>query len=107
MKNEGIALLITSRMNQDGLENLFSTIRLMGGSNSHPTARDFANRIRTLCLTKNITLVVSGPSVELTDTDEFMSTILVDEATKNQLVDHQMTEQILFKGILLNNFLCY
>ena len=52
LKAEGIQYLLTSRINQDGLENLFSTIRLMGGNDSHPSARDFANRMRNLCLTK-------------------------------------------------------
>ena len=92
LKAEGIQYLLTSRINQDGLENLFSTIRLMGGNDSHPSARDFANRMRNLCLTKNISLVVNNPSVELSDTDEFISSVLFDSATDNTSFLNSYTE---------------
>ena len=46
LKNEGISYLLTSRLNQDCIENVFSQIRQMGGHYSHPTSVEFINRIR-------------------------------------------------------------
>ena len=84
LKNEDILWFMTSRINQDGLENIFSTLRLMGGNDSHPSAKDFATRVRNICLTRNVNLVVNKPSVELSDTDEFVSSVLFDSATDNR-----------------------
>ncbi len=38
--------LLTSRLNQDCLENLFSRIRGMAGGNTHPGTVEFKNRLR-------------------------------------------------------------
>ena len=38
--------LLTSRLNQDCLENFFSRVRGMGGSNTHPGTVEFKNRLR-------------------------------------------------------------
>lgn len=92
LKGQGIPWFLTSRINQDGLENLFSTLRLMGGNDSHPSAKDFATRMRNLCLTKNINLVVNNPSVELSDKDEFISSALLDSATDNVTLVNSFTE---------------
>ena len=46
LKNEGIIFLLTSRINQDALENTFSSLRYMGGNNCHPSAVECINRIR-------------------------------------------------------------
>ena len=63
IKSEGIDFWLTSRINQDGLENIFSTLRLMGGSNSHPSSLEVINRIHKLCLIKNVKVVVNNPNV--------------------------------------------
>lgn len=60
LKNEGISYLLTARLNQDALENVFSQIRALGGNRSHPTSVDTINRIRTICLSKNAHTIVSN-----------------------------------------------
>ena len=79
LKNEGISYLLTSRLNQDGLENFFSQVRALGGNNSHPSTVETINRIRTLCLTKNVKSIVNNSVVEMQDDDEFLSVNLIDE----------------------------
>ena len=92
LKDQGICWLLTSRINQDGLENLFSTLRLMGGNYSHPSAKDFATRMRNICLSKNINMVVNKPSVEMSDTDEFISSGLFGSAMGNSPLVNSFTE---------------
>nr|CAH7744568.1 unnamed protein product [Callosobruchus chinensis] len=45
--------ILTSRLNQDVLENFFSYIRGMGGPNEHPSPMDFKYRLRWYILGKN------------------------------------------------------
>ena len=73
LKSEELDFFMTSRVNQDALENVFSQLRLIGGSNTHPTAVECTNRIRNLCLLKHVNPVVSNPNVEMTDQDSFIS----------------------------------
>ena len=68
VKGEGLEYLLTSRLNQDALENFFSQIRGMGGSNTHPSSVEFINRLRKLCLMKDVQLVTEGPNVLIDDT---------------------------------------
>lgn len=46
----GIAFVLTNRLNQDALENLFSVIRQKGGYNKNPTARTIRTSIRSTCI---------------------------------------------------------
>ena len=74
MKQEGWKYVITRRVNQDALENGFSTVRYVGGDNNHPTAANVCERIRLLCVSKNVKFVVENPSVEIEeDTTNFIS----------------------------------
>jgi len=43
-ENFGLTYILTRRLNQDVLENLFSFLRGMGGANDHPTPLDFKYR---------------------------------------------------------------
>ena len=65
LKSEDVSYILTSKVNQDALENHFSSVRFVGGSNSHPTAALFCDRIQMLCVSKNIELVLDKPSVEI------------------------------------------
>ena len=79
LKQEGVDYFLTSRINQDALENTFSTIRYMGGSNSHPTAKMMCDRIRMLCVSKNVNIIIRNPSVEYQESNQFMSAEILDE----------------------------
>lgn len=53
-KTKMLKFIMTSRLNQDVLENLFSRIRNMGHSYDNPTPTDFKYRIRMLVLGNEI-----------------------------------------------------
>jgi hypothetical protein len=83
LKKEGISFLLTSKLNQDALENVFSQIRALGGNMTHPTTVETINRIRTICLSKNVHSILSNSCpVELNPSDEddvFLSVNLLDD----------------------------
>lgn len=49
-KSNNIVFLMTNRLNQDILENLFSIFRQNGGYNKNPTARTIRTSIRSNCI---------------------------------------------------------
>ncbi|KAG8274883.1 hypothetical protein J6590_098024 [Homalodisca vitripennis] len=49
-EHEGCRYLLTSRLNQDPIENLFSSIRQRGGFNRNPTVRVFRGSLRIAIL---------------------------------------------------------
>lgn len=53
--NSEISYVITSRLNQDVVENLFAYIRSMGAANDRPTALDIRYRLRWYILGKHST----------------------------------------------------
>lgn len=52
-----VEYILTSRLNQDVVENFFSYIRGMGGQNDHPNPLDFKYRLKWYILGKNSTAV--------------------------------------------------
>lgn len=60
----GIKYIMTAKLNQDALENLFSLIRTRGGGNDHPSPMQFLRRLRVIILGKSIQSVSSGQSTE-------------------------------------------
>jgi len=82
LKEEGLSFLLTAKLNQDALENVFSQIRALGGNNSHPNSVDTINRIRTLCLSKNVHAIVSDTTPIEIDADadsQFVTADLIDD----------------------------
>ena len=88
MKTEGYSYLLTSRLNQDCLENLFSRIRGMGSNNSHPTPVEAMNRVRLLTIGKDPQHIVNNPAVEMSGISE---PFLTSEITA-EIIDHQPVE---------------
>ena len=80
LQSEGLTYILTTRVNQDALENSFSSLRYMGGNNTHPSASNFCERIRLLCVSKNIQFVVTNPSVEYSNECQFLSSDIIDKA---------------------------
>lgn len=64
-EEEGMYIL-TNRLNEDPLENLFSSIRQRGGWNSNPTVRTFRSALRLYCLE----YFIEPPSSSSYDIDE-------------------------------------
>ena len=73
VKSEGASYLLTTHVNQDILENKFSKVRYMGGNNTHPTAANVCDRIRLLCVSRNVKCVIDRPSVEIEDSGPMLS----------------------------------
>ncbi|KAL4135077.1 hypothetical protein QTP88_006734 [Uroleucon formosanum] len=76
-----IAFLMTNRLNQDVLENLFSVFRQKGGYNKNPTSRTIRTSIRSSCI---FSLCAStGTNCEaIQETNDFLS-IDVDQSSTN------------------------
>ena len=75
LQSEGFSYLLTSKLNQDCIENFFSTVCNMGGADTNPDPVQFCNRIRILKLTHNIDAIPSilknsNISLELSKVDE-------------------------------------
>ena len=79
LKKEGASYILTSRVNQDILENTFSKVRYMGGNNTHPTAANVCDRLRMLCVSKNVEFVVESTSVEIQEDTNMLSAEIFEE----------------------------
>ena len=76
-----LRFILTSRLNQDVLENLFSRIRALGGDNSHPGPVEFMRRVRVLLLSKtvNTEILVDKPAVEICDETDDLSNLPLND----------------------------
>ena len=57
LKQEGFQFLLTHRLNQDCLENLFSSVRALGGGDTNPNPVQLCTRIRILKIQRNFDAV--------------------------------------------------
>ena len=62
--------ILTTRCNQDCLENYFSMFRSIGGDDTKPGPVQTMSRIRNLLFTKNAEFVVKNPSVRIEKNEE-------------------------------------
>ncbi|KAG5860367.1 hypothetical protein JTB14_026096 [Gonioctena quinquepunctata] len=51
-KRYGINFILTSKLNQDAVENLFGQLRSRGGLDDHPTSMNLLYRLRMVVLGK-------------------------------------------------------
>ena len=72
--------IMTSHLNQDCVENLFSQVRGMSGANQMPDAADFTARLRMLLMAP-APLVAARCSVQLEGDAEFVTTGQLSEST--------------------------
>lgn len=85
----GLKFIMTSRVNQDCLENFFSRIRALGRTYDHPGPAEFLHRMRLLILGQCPDLVVESSPV-LFEQDEMLTVSLtstVNMGTENVLVN--------------------
>jgi len=71
--NHGLQFLMTNRLNQDCLENLFSVIRRKGGHGDNPTASQFRHHLRQAMV--DSILLHSNSSNCAEDADSFLLTL--------------------------------
>ena len=62
--------ILTKRVNQDFLENLFSQLRALFGDNDHPGLLDLLRRFRILLIGKHAKILVTNTAVEMESKDE-------------------------------------
>jgi hypothetical protein len=90
----GITYLLTSRLNQDIVENCFSKIRAMGGTNTSPGALEFQNRLRLLILGGCSDYSVQNGSVEPTRDDDTVLSQEVFSAIKEHTLNEKKPERL-------------
>ena len=78
--------LLTAKLNQDCLENLFSRLRALGGDNVHPTPIEALRRMRILLLNNGAELLIRQPAVE-------MESIQMEDEDGNPVSDEDIAEQ--------------
>lgn len=94
-----VEYILTSRLNQDVVENFFAYVRGMGGSNDHPTALDFKHRLRWFILGKHSAAIF----VENKNTTEGNETNLIkvlEETCSHQDLDEATIEACLIQPML-------
>lgn len=83
LSRQGLRFILTSKLNQDCLENVFSKMRSLG--TSHPGPADILTKMKLLLIGANVQGIVENPAVELEE--ETMITRSI--ATKVQ-IDYQV-----------------
>nr|CAH7713705.1 unnamed protein product [Callosobruchus chinensis] len=95
-----VEYILTSRLNQDVLENFFSYIRGMGGANDHPSPLDFKYRLRWYILGKHSAAIFT----ESRNTIESSEPCLSNISTENPLQsDVSTSEDICLTQKMLSN----
>jgi len=72
LQKNGLKYLLTSKINHDALENLFSQLRSRGGLNDHPSPLNALFRIRLIILGKNPCIVSNYSNTADKNVEEFM-----------------------------------
>lgn len=72
LQQNGLKYLLTSKINQDALENLFSQLRSRGGLNDHPSPLNALFRIRLIILGKNPGIVSNQSNTADKNDEEFI-----------------------------------
>lgn len=65
LQKYNVKYILTHRLNQDVLENLFSQLRSRGGLNDHPAPLNALYRLRMIILGKNPDILQSNANVSL------------------------------------------
>lgn len=89
-KSNGILFLLTNRLNQDNLENLFSIFRQSGGYNKNPTARIIRTSFRSNCIFSLCTS--KGTNCE--DTQEVEDPVLIDLVDTTSKINSKNVEEL-------------
>lgn len=83
--------MLTSKTNQDALENLYSQVRTRGGLNDHPSPLNAIYRLRMIILGKNPGITSNHSNTTDGNKEEFMVTKTV-KSVKIKLVDEHIGE---------------
>jgi len=90
-----VSYLLTNRLNQDVIENLFGYIRAMAGSNDIPTPLEFRYRLRWYILGKHASHVITdhtNTAQNIQDKQEYCLTSNIDFGFENEESAHSNDE---------------
>lgn len=72
VRDHGLKYILSSKVNQDALENLFSQLRTRGGLNDHPSPLNALYRLRMIILGKNPGVTSNQTNTTDTNNEEFL-----------------------------------
>lgn len=81
------SFILTHRLNQDLLENLFSQLRTRGGNDDHPSPLNSIYRLRMIILGKNTGVVKTNMSTIDSSDDEFLLSLVFKEVKIEPTID--------------------
>ena len=93
MQENGLSFLLTTRVNQDNLENVFSRIRAMTGNHQHPSPVEALRRLRILMIGQDPPIEVDKAAVEK-EPNEVDVNMYQDNATDENLATKIATSTI-------------
>ncbi|VEN43569.1 unnamed protein product [Callosobruchus maculatus] len=93
----GVEYILTSRLNQDVLENFFSYIRGIGGANDHPSPLEFRYRLRWYILGKNSATIFTLN----TNTEDTLEPCLLKALERQS--QNEVTEELCLTNNILSN----
>ena len=96
LRQEGFSYLLTHKLNQDFVENLFSAIRGMGGSDTHPDPVTFCNRIRILKIQHNYDSIKRLIGEKKTSVELSVDEILEEPFIGSELVSEADVDLVKF-----------
>ncbi|OXA37408.1 Transposable element P transposase [Folsomia candida] len=99
----GIKYILTSRLNQDYLENIFSQIRGLNGFKLNPDALEFMYRMKTLICNWNLTAPATG-SVLVDAEDAAMVTSEVLKSLMSSQREEEMSTGPVISELQLDQF---
>lgn len=91
LKEHGLNYLLTTKINQDALENFFSQLRTKGGLNDHPTPLNALYRIRMILLGKNPG-ISSKSNTHDDNKEEYLLSKVFKEVDITNVVDSEQNE---------------
>ena len=105
-----MSFILTSRLNQDLVENFFSRIRALGGTHTQPNALEFMQRFRLLVISNSAEFAVPNASVKCNPTSEeenistskFLKHIQKDYIEDNEVINE--SNSLAVNNDLVNNF---
>jgi len=89
LKNEGYNCVYTRRLQQDCLENFFSTIRMRGGNCQNPTASQFRHSFKCIFLARLLKNPLTSNTESFTDNSLFIDCLESTSRSK----DHSSNEK--------------
>nr|AAB31526.1 O-type P element protein {exons 0-3} [Drosophila bifasciata, Peptide Transposon Partial, 757 aa] [Drosophila bifasciata] len=83
----GMEYILTSRLNQDIVENFFGAMRAKGGQHDHPSPLQFKYRLRKYIVAKNTELLAGNGNVDEDNCDSWLNLNITPNGNKENEPD--------------------